>query len=135
MNLADERWRQLVLMHGPLGRWRTLPGSHTNLFEEFIEFRVDGSGELYTHSVLRGGDALRFTWRLVNPGVVECQPIYDIPEIGDDGEPEAADWFKLPYVIEEQASDAGSHWVLRERDAAGFWELSAPLVPLEPGAR
>jgi hypothetical protein len=135
MNLADDRWRQLVLMHGPLGRWRTLPGSHTNLFDEFIEFRADGSGELHTSSVLRGAEALRFNWRLLDPGVIECQPIYDTPELGDDGELEAADWFRLPLVIEQQRSDAGMHWVLKERGAPGFWELSAPIVPMEYGAR
>jgi hypothetical protein len=135
MNLSDEHWRHHILNSGPLGAWRTLPGSHTQLFDEAIQFRPDGSGELRTSSVLRGDEVLRFSWRVVSYGVIECQPIYDVPLTGEDGEPEQADWFRLPLVIEPHSTDAGTHWVLKERDRQGFWELTAPLVPVEPGAR
>jgi hypothetical protein len=78
---------------------------------------------------MRGRDALRFEWRVVGHGVLECRPIYSAPETGADGEPEEADWFRLPLVIEQQSTDTGSYWVLREDNAQGFWELTAPLVP------
>src|SRR5205814_10407113 len=117
MNLADERWRHRILMNGPRGAWRTLPGSHTQLFDEAIEFRDDDSGELRTGSVMHGVQTLRFRWRVLGYGVIECQPVYETPEIGADGELEAADWFRLPFVIEPHSSDAGAHWVLKERDA------------------
>ena len=135
MDLSDELVRHRILTNGPRGRWRTLPGSHTQLFDEAIHFRTEGSGELRTRSVMRGVEALNFLWRVVGYGVVECQPVYATPELGADGEPEAADWFQLPFVIEQQHSDAGVHWVLKERNAPGFWELTAPLVPVEPGER
>jgi hypothetical protein len=61
--------------------------------------------------------------------VTDCQPIYDAPETGANGEPEAADRFRLPFVIEQQSTDTGCHWVLREGNAQGFWEMTAPLVP------
>jgi len=109
-----------------------VPGTHTVLFNESINFRHDGTGELHQDSVMFGPDALRFSWRVVGYGVVECQPIYDVPEIGDDGEPETADWFRLPFVIEQHSTDTGSYWVMRERDREGFWDLGLPLVPVEP---
>jgi hypothetical protein len=129
MDLADERLRHRIMTNGPVGPWCTLPGTHTQLFDEAIHFHEDGTGELRTASVMHGARALRFAWRVVGYGVLECQPTYDAPEIGADGEPEALDRFRLPFVIEQQNTDTGSHWVLREDNAQGFWEMTAPLVP------
>jgi hypothetical protein len=132
MDLSDERCRHDILTNGPRGQWRTLPGSHTQLFDEAINFHGDGTGELRTNSVMHGPEALRFSWRVVAYGVLECKPIYDELETGADGEPVAADWFRLTFVIERQSTDAGSYWVLKERNTPGFWELTAPLVPVAP---
>ena len=129
MNLADELVRHHLLSNGPVGRWRTLPGSHTQLFDEAIVFEPDGRGELGTRSVMRGDERLRFMWRVSGYGLIDCQPVYEQPELDADGEPEVADWFRIAFVIERQRSDAGEHWVLKERHAPGFWELTAPLVP------
>jgi hypothetical protein len=135
MNLADELLRHRLLTNGPVGLWRTMPGSHTQLFDDLIDFRQDGSGEMRTRSAMHGTHTLRFVWRVAGHGVVECQPVYDVPEMDDHGQPEAADWFRLVFAFEQSSSDVGSHWVLKERDAPGFWELNAPLVPVEPGLR
>jgi hypothetical protein len=135
MNLADEVLRHRLLTNGPLGLWRTMPGSHTQLFDDLIDFRPDGSGEMRTSSAMHGASTLRFVWRVAGYGVVECQPVYDTPELDDQGQPEVADWFKLPFGFEQSSSDAGVHWVLKERGAPGFWELNAPLVPVEEALR
>jgi hypothetical protein len=37
-------------------------------------------------------------------------------------------------MIEQQSTDTGSYWVLREHNAEGFWELTAPLVPAIGGS-
>jgi hypothetical protein len=135
MNLADDVLRHRLLTNGPLGLWRTMPGSHTQLFDEFIDFRPDGSGDMHTSSAMHGAHRLRFVWRAVAYGVVECQPVYDVPELDNQGQPEVADWFRLPFALEQHSSDNGTHWVLKERNAPGFWELNAPLVPVEPALR
>lgn len=133
MDLSDKHWRDHIMTNGPVGAWCALPGSHTQLFDEAIDFGVEGRGELRTHSPMRGAESLAFIWRVGGYGVVECQPVYASPEIGDDGQANAADWFRLPFVIELQRTDAGTFWALRERGAQGFWELAAPLVPVRVG--
>ena len=117
MDLSDEHWRDHIMTNGPVGAWCALPGSHTQLFDEAIDFGVEGRGELRTHSPMRGAESLAFIWRVGGYGVVECQPVYASPEIGDDGQANAADWFRLPFVIELQRTDAGTFWALRERGA------------------
>ncbi|MEY4561627.1 MAG: hypothetical protein RLZZ618_904 [Pseudomonadota bacterium] len=129
MNLADEHWRHAILTHGPRGMWRTVPGTHTQLFDEAIRFDTDGSGEMRQRSVMSGETALKFSWRATAYGVIECQPVCDTPSFDDDGEPEASDWFRIRFEFRELTTDAGTSWVLQERDADGFWELTAPLVP------
>jgi hypothetical protein len=129
MDLSDERWRHRVLTNGPRGCWVTVPGSHTQLFDERICFDDDGMGRLDTHSVLRGHESLRFRWRMAEYAVVECQPVYDAAALGDDGEPESSDWFRIAFSVEPRSTDAGTHWALREKGTEGFWELTAPLIP------
>lgn len=129
MNLDDEPCRHHLLRHGPCGAWRALPDSHTVLMDGAIVFSDDGEGEMRLRSVLNGDTRLRFRWRLAGYGVVQCQPHYDSPLTGDDGQPEEADWFELPYEFRRHGCDAGSFWVLQERGTAGFWEIGSPLVP------
>ena len=128
MNLADESVRHSVLTSGPLGTWRTVPGTHSALYRESIQFDANGTGRMQSGS-LSGTTTQPFRWRRAGHGVVECQPIYDAPEIGEAGAPEAADWFRIAFVIERKATDVGEFWVLREADADGFWNLMTPLVP------
>ena len=66
--------------------------------------------------------------------MVECQPLDDKPEVSEPGESgesasEENDWFRIAFEIEQQATDAGEFWVLRETNADGFWDLMTPLVP------
>ena len=75
MNLGDKGTRDRLLKHGPLGSWRTMPGTHIQLVD---------------------------------------------------------DWSRLPFVFEEQRSDAGSYWVLKGSSTPGFWECTLPLVPIPP---
>jgi hypothetical protein len=133
MNLADERVRERLALNGPVGLWKTMPGSHTRLFDESIRFDADGSGEMNLRSALGGAQRLRFRWHCERYATVACQPVDDeptpMPMPTPAGEPEPADWFRIAFCFEQSASDVGSHWVMRERDTEGFWELMTPLVP------
>jgi hypothetical protein len=129
MNLADASVRHRILTSGPLGAWRTVPGTHGALYCESIQFDADGTGRMQSVSSLGGTTTQPFRWRSAGHAVVECQPIYDMPEIGEAGAPEASDWLRITFVIEQRATDVGEFWVLREADADGFWDLMTPLVP------
>jgi hypothetical protein len=61
--------------------------------------------------------------------MVECQPLDDKREGGEPEEPEENDWLRIAFVIEQQATDVGEFWVLREINSDGFWDLMTPLVP------
>jgi hypothetical protein len=121
MNLADESGRHRILTSGPLGAWRTVPGTHSALYRESIQFDANGTGRMQSGSSLSGTITQPFHWRSAGHGVVECQPIYEAPE--------ARDWFRITFVIEQQATDVGEFWVLREANSDGFWDLMTPLVP------
>jgi hypothetical protein len=131
MNLADETLRDRILADGPVGAWRTVPGTHTVLADESILFNRDGTGAWRCRSFLSGNTVQSFVWRVAGHGVVECQPVYEAPQTDAAGSPEASDWFRLALVIEPHATDTGTCWVLRERNSDGFWELAAPLVPAD----
>jgi hypothetical protein len=122
MNLADESVRHGVLASGPVGVWRTVPGTHSALYRETIQFDADGTGRMQSGS-LSGTSTQPFRWRTAGHGVVECQPIYEPGELEESG------WLHIAFVIEQQATDVGEFWVLREADADGFWDLMTPLVP------
>ncbi len=75
MNLGDEGTRDRLLTCGPLGSWRTLPGTHIQLVDESIDFREDGTGEMRRDTglywVLKGSST---------PGFWECTlPLVPIP--------------------------------------------------------
>ena len=128
MNLADETVRHRVLAAGPVGVWRTVPGTHSVLYRESIQFGVDGTGQMQSGG-LSGTTTQPFRWRSAGHGIIECQPIYDTPEVNETGEPEASDCFRITFVIEQKTTDVGEFWVLREADTDGFWDLMTPLVP------
>ena len=126
INLADESVR--VLASGPVGAWRTVPGTHSVLYRESIQFDADGTGRMQIGG-LSGTITQPFLWRSAGHGAVECQPLDDTPEVSATGEPEASDWLHIAFVIEQQATDAGEFWVLRETNSDGFWDLMTPVVP------
>ena len=133
MNLADECVRDRVLASGPVGGWHTVPGTHSVLYRESIRFDVDGTGRMQSGG-LSGTTTQRFLWRSAGHGLVECQPLDDTPEVSEPGQSEESgseenDWLRIAFVIEQQATDAGEFWVLRETNADGFWDLMTPLVP------
>ena len=128
MNLTDESVRDRVLANGPVGGWRTVPGTHSVLYRESIQFDVDGTGRMQSGG-LSGTTTQPFLWRSADHGVVECQPLDDKPEVSEPDEPEENDWLRIAFVIEQQATDAGEFWVLRESNSDGFWDLMTPLVP------
>ena len=128
MNLADESVRDRVLASGPIGGWHTVPGTHSVLYRESIQFDVDGTGRMQSGG-LSGTTTQPFLWRSTGHGVVECQPLDDEPEVGEPGETEENDWLRIAFVIERRATDAGEFWVLRETNSNGFWDLMTPLVP------
>ena len=128
MNLADESVRNRLLASGPLGAWRTVPGTHSVLYRETIQFDADGTGHMQSGG-LNGATRRPFRWRSTGHAVVECQPIYETPEAGEIGAPEESDWFRITFVIEQQTTDVGEFWVLREANSNGFWDLMTPLVP------
>jgi hypothetical protein len=129
MNLADEAVRAHLLTNGPLGRWQTVPGTHTQLSNESFEFREDGTGELHTSSLMHGDEVWRFSWRMFDHGVVECQLVYETLEVDDTGQPEESDWSRLPFVFEQQCTDSGWYWVLKQPNRSGFWDSNFPMVP------
>jgi len=128
MDLANERVRNGVLASGPVGVWHTVPGTHSVLYRESIEFDPDGTGRMQIGG-LSGTTTQPFRWRGIGHGVVECQPVYDTPEVNETGEPETSEWFRITFVIERKTTDVGEFWVLREADTDGFWDLMTPLVP------
>ena len=128
MNLADESVRDRVLASGPIGGWHTVPGTHSVLYRESIQFDVDGTGRMQSGG-LSGTTTQPFLWRSADHGVVECQPLDDTPEFNAAGEPEVSDWLRIAFVIEQRATDAGEFWVLRETNSDGFWDLMTPVVP------
>jgi hypothetical protein len=128
MNLADESVRHRLLASGPVGVWRTVPGTHSVLYRESIQFDADGTGSMQIGG-LSGTTTQTFLWRSAGHGMVECQPLDDKPEPSESGESEENDWLRIAFVIEQQATDAGEFWVLRETDSDGFWDLMTPLVP------
>jgi hypothetical protein len=128
MNLADETIRHRVLTSGPLGTWRTVPGTHTVLYRESIQFDADGTGRMQSGG-LSGTTTQPFLWRSAGHGMVECQSLDDKREVGEPEEPEENDWLRIAFVIELQATDVGEFWVLRETNSDGFWDLMTPLVP------
>lgn len=129
MNLDDERVRERLLVNGPVGTWKTLPGSHLLLFADTIRFDADGSGELCLHSALRGEQRLRLRWAVAGYGKIACQVIYDDPLTGPDGAIEEDDWSHIAFVFERQTSDSGNYWVMKQPGRDGFWELALPVVP------
>ena len=128
INFADESVRHGVLASGPVGVWRTVPGTHSVLYRESIQFDADGTGRMQIGG-LSGTITQAFLWRSAGHGVVECQPLDDTPEVSATGEPEASDWLRIAFVIEQRATDAGEFWVLRETNSDGFWDLMTPVVP------
>jgi hypothetical protein len=129
MDLADERVRERLAQNGPVGRWKTVPGTHIVLFDGSIWFDADGSGEMRQRSVLGGVHQERFRWRSDERGTVMCQPIEDEPILSDAGEPETSSWFRIRFCFEQYETDVGTYWVMRERGHDGFWDLMMPLVP------
>jgi hypothetical protein len=129
MNLADETVRNRVLASGPVGGWRTVPGTHSVLYQESIRFNADGTGRMQSGG-LSGTTTQPFLWRSAGHGVVECQPLDDDePEAGETGASDDNGWPRIAFVIEQKATDAGEFWVLRETDLDGFWDLMTPVVP------
>jgi hypothetical protein len=128
MNLADESVRDGVLASGPVGGWRTVPGTHSVLYRESIQFDVDGTGRMQIGG-LSGTSTQLFRWRSTGHGVLECQPLDDEPEADEADTPEHNGWLRIAFVIEQKATDAGQFWVLREADSDGFWDLMTPVVP------
>ena len=128
MNLADESVRNRVLASGPVGGWRTVPGTHSVLYQESIQFDADGTGRMQSGG-LSGTTTQAFLWRSAGHGVVECQPLDEKPEADETGTPEENGWLHIAFVIEQRATDVGQFWVLREANTDGFWDLTTPVVP------
>jgi hypothetical protein len=128
MNLADKSVRDRILASGPVGGWHTVPGTHSVLYQESIQFDADGTGRMQSGG-LSGTSTRAFLWRSAGHGVVECQPLDDKREVDETGAPEENDWFRIAVVIEQRATDVGQFWVLREANSDGFWDLMTPLVP------
>jgi hypothetical protein len=128
MNLADESVRNRLLDSGPVGGWRTVPGTHSALYRETSQFDAEGSGHMQSGG-LSGTTTQAFLWRSSGHGVVECQPLDDGSEADETAAPEENGWLRIAFVIEQRATDVGQFWVLREANSDGFWDLMTPLVP------
>jgi hypothetical protein len=120
-----EATRERLLREGPVGQWQTSSGTHTALIDDSIEFAADGAGVLVLNSVLHGLEKLQFKWRLDSPGRLSVCLV----EEDATAPPQAGDWQSLTFFFEEQDSDVGRFWVMREKGQTGFWSLTLPLVP------
>ena len=128
MNLADPSVRDLILASGPVGGWRTVPGTHSALYRESIQFDADGTGRMHSGG-LSGTTTQAFLWRSAGHGAVECQSLDDKPDAEETSTPEENGWLRIAFVIEQRATDVGQFWVLRETNSDGFWDVMTPLVP------
>jgi hypothetical protein len=131
VDLRDARVRRRMLTEGPVGEWVTLPGTHTALMYDVIRFAPDGTGETCSDSMLGGETVEHFTWSVARPGLLACV-VTDatwMPEPGMDDEPEPDEAQKVGFQFEEQHSDVGTFWVMRDSDGDGFWNLAFPVVP------
>jgi len=84
MNLADESVRDRVLANGPVGGWHTVPGTHSVLYRESIQFDVDGTGRMQSGGHERN-DHAAIPVAQAGHGVVECQPLDDKPRSASPG--------------------------------------------------
>lgn len=121
MDLSHEHVRRRMLTEGPVGEWNTLPGTHTALMYDFVRFAPDGTGETYRDSLLGGETFEHFTWSVVAPGHLVCVVVEDSEE---EAEPE-----NVGFRFEEQNSDVGTFWVMRDPDWDGFWNFVQAVVP------
>jgi len=69
MDLREERVRRRMLDEGPIGEWRTRPGTDTVLMEDDIRFGPEGTGAFRQDSVLLGEHVQPFGngWALCDP--------------------------------------------------------------------
>jgi hypothetical protein len=131
LDLNDDNQRHRVLTHGPIGGWRTLPGTHTALLVGQIHFGADGQGGLVSSSLMQGEQRFSFRWRMAASGAIECQPQDDPPQLDAYGQAEIEDWHRIRFELARMDSDIGRYWVLRETGTDGFWELPMALVPMD----
>ena len=117
--------RARIVTKGPVGHWRTVPGTQPALAGDSIQFDPDGSGRLHSWSVIHGPQTESFRWRLSEPGVLALRP--------DPAQPGEA-WQRVPFMIERRTGDpvlyTEVYWALRETAGAGFWWLPGPIVPV-----
>jgi hypothetical protein len=128
-SLSDEAVREQLSVEGPIGDWRLMPGTHTQLLDDSIRFDADGSGEMRLSSTLHGEERMRFRWRAEGRGVLAYQMIDDDPGFPNAGEREDDEWSHISFSFERRNSDTGSYWVMLEPGQKGFWDLSLPVVP------
>lgn len=118
MDIGDPDVRSRLLTEGPVGEWVTLPGTHTVLMSDYIRFDPGGTGEIHSDSVLGGEITEQFTWSMTGPGRLSCTVVDTEPE------PEV-----VGFAFEQQRSDIGAFWVMRDPDFDGFWRFALPVAP------
>jgi hypothetical protein len=111
------------MAEGPVGEWRSMPGTATAMMCDEIRFASDGTGESYSDSLLGGEHVKQFTWKLVGTGLLECIVRDEVLD------PDGLETEKVGFRFEEQHSDIGTFWVMCDPDGSGFWDLFWPVVP------
>jgi hypothetical protein len=129
LDLSDEHCRHRLLTNGPCGSWRSMPGTHDQLFNDAIRFDPEGTGEMQVRSLMFGDATTRFLWRMAGYGVIARQDIEEAPAPEDGGQPDDSGWYRVAFVIHQRTSDVGTFWVLQGKDEDGFWPLTSPVVP------
>ena len=123
-DLDDPVVRARIVTEGPIGHWRTVPGTQPATESDSIEFDCDGSGRLHSWSMVHGPQTESFSWRMVESGVLALRP---------DPAPVGEAWQRRPFRLERRSGDPRLYdevyWALRETTGSGFWWLRGPIVP------
>ncbi|MEM7045089.1 MAG: hypothetical protein AAF543_19950 [Pseudomonadota bacterium] len=107
----------------PIGVWVTSNGTFDNMMQDRLSLRPDGTGYLYSRSVLRGEETFPVMWQQHEPGVLKIDMLFP-----DDDPERPNEWETVRYVAAMKANDVGgSVPVLKNADADIFWTLVGPI--------
>ena len=107
----------------PIGVWATSNGTFDTMMQDRLSFRPDGTGYLYSRSVLRGEETFPVMWEQVEPGVLKIDMLFP-----DDDPNRPNDWETVRYTASMKANDVGgSVPVLKNVDEDVFWTLVGPI--------
>ena len=107
----------------PIGAWMTSNGTFDNMMQDRLSLRPDGTGSLYSRSVLRGEETIPIIWEHVEAGVMRIDMLFP-----DDDPDREVDWETVRYRAAMVTNDVGGDVpVLKNLDDLVFWTLVGPI--------